>query len=123
MQRKSKPKKMPLKLEIAVKANNVEAVKSIVNGKNFQQREWLNAVNGRGRTALLLAVKYKSSDVAKLLLNLPDTDVNVHTYLPLVQAMQRHHLSVVNLLLADARINVNSDSNYNMSPLDMAIQH
>lgn len=80
-----KPRHMPRALEKAVKTNDLAKVKSILANKKYQQREWLNSVNARGRTALLLALKYKSMDVVNYLLSLPD--MNLHIYDPYGQSL------------------------------------
>lgn len=76
----SQPKMMPSALEKAVKHNDLNKVKSILADKKFQQTEWLNAVNKRGRTAILLALKYKCLSIVDYLLSLPGT--HLHLYDP-----------------------------------------
>lgn len=111
MQRNDALKRMPRKLENAIKTNDTAKVKEILAEKKYQDRYWLNAVNGSVRTPLLLALKYKSWDVAKLLLSYPNTDVNVHDHF-LRAALENavYNIEIVLLLLDDVRLNTPSKS-------------
>ncbi len=95
MLRNNKPNKMPRDLSKAVRANNVGQIKTILADTKYQDPAWLNAVNGRGRTALQLALKYNCLDVATLLLTYTGIDMKV---------VDRHGNSLLDLAVGDADI-------------------